>query len=388
MDRENIRIMKIYIILFTLFLVGSLVIAVFIIPNYFREYARMLVLLVWIGLFVITKPMENEKRIDKGKKGKVKITLVIVVSLYILYFISGIVIGYNKNPYSRNIISMLLNIVYVIGLVLTKQYVRDKITNAKKQKSIYIIITLLFAVTELSIKDALSASVSEQSLFEYISGNVIPQIIISAVCTYLVINSGFEVVYAYLLPIEIAKIILPIIPEYDWFVIAGLRIVLAIIVLYFNNYEDAVNARKLNRKQIRRENPIRKIPIFVIFVFFIIFIAGVLPYKPVAVISNSMIPSFKRGSIVITKKVDENYKELKIGDILEYGSSRGTIIHRITKTELQTNGDYVFTTKGDNNNSEDDQLVYQNQVKGVVKITFPYLGYPAVLFYENVLKNI
>lgn len=387
MEKENNKIIIMYISLLIVFLISSIIIAVFLIPKYFQEYARIANLLVWIGLFIVTRPMENEKVTIKSKRNRIRTILLIVIVGYLMYFASGILVGYRVNPYSRNILRILINIGYVTGIVLTKQYIRDKLVNNKKRISIYVIITIIFAITELSFKDLLASFGSAQTVFEFMCGELLPEIIKSAVCTYLVVEGGFQVAYAYRLPIEIAEVLLPIIPDFDWFAMAGFEIILAITVAIYNSYENVTRAKRLTRKEIRKASPVRNIPIVILLIILIAFIAGVLPYKPVAVMSNSMRPVFERGAVVITKKIDKDYQQINVGDILEYRTSRGTIIHRIVRIEVQKDGTYIYVTKGDNNDSEDSNVVYENQVLGIVKVSIPYIGYPAVLFSENVLKR-
>ena len=54
---------------------------------------------------------------------------------------------------------------------------------------------------------------------------------------------------------------------------------------------------------------------------------------------------------------------------------------------FKTTGDKkVFTTKGDNNVSADSEKVQESQVKGIVKMVIPYIGYPSVYFSQYVLN--
>ncbi|HBC85160.1 MAG TPA: signal peptidase I, partial [Clostridiales bacterium] len=118
-----------------------------------------------------------------------------------------------------------------------------------------------------------------------------------------------------------------------------------------------------------------------------VFIAGLFPYKPVAVMSNSMVPDFYRGYIVISKKIKkDDIKEIKVGDILEYQLESNVIIHRVIEIE-EKDGTRLFTTKGDNNDFPDMKKVEEKQVLGIVKFKIPYAGYPSVWFSEILFKR-
>ena len=77
--------------------------------------------------------------------------------------------------------------------------------------------------------------------------------------------------------------------------------------------------------------------------------------------SNSMIPEFDKNDIIIIKK----QKKYKKGDIITYVDKDGNLItHRII--EECENG---FYTKGDNNNTKDEEKVIYSQIAGKVIIT-------------------
>ena len=77
--------------------------------------------------------------------------------------------------------------------------------------------------------------------------------------------------------------------------------------------------------------------------------------------SNSMIPEFDKNDIIIIKKK----KKYKKGDIITYVDKDGNLItHRII--EECENG---FYTKGDNNNTKDEEKVIYSQIAGKVIVT-------------------
>ncbi len=97
-------------------------------------------------------------------------------------------------------------------------------------------------------------------------------------------------------------------------------------------------------------------------------------YKLLIVLSGSMEPQIKTGSLVITKS-EKNYK---VKDVVAFESSNNDLVtHRI---EGITNAGFV--TKGDANNTTDPGEILNNQVKGKVIFTIPYLGRIA-----NISKN-
>lgn len=82
-----------------------------------------------------------------------------------------------------------------------------------------------------------------------------------------------------------------------------------------------------------------------------------LPLRMLIVKSNSMYPNLKTNDIVIIKK----YSNYEKGDIITYSEDNYLITHRIIE---KNNNDFI--TKGDNNNSEDNELVKLENIKGKV----------------------
>lgn len=96
------------------------------------------------------------------------------------------------------------------------------------------------------------------------------------------------------------------------------------------------------------------------------------------VVSESMMPEYQIGDIIVTKKVKP--VSLKVGDDVTYVASaediRGiTITHRIIK-KRDENGKYYFITQGINNAVEDSEISEDNIYGKVIykTILFSFVG--------------
>ncbi|MBH9967984.1 signal peptidase I SipW [[Bacillus] enclensis] len=100
-----------------------------------------------------------------------------------------------------------------------------------------------------------------------------------------------------------------------------------------------------------------------------------LGYQLKTVLSGSMEPTFKTGSIIAVKPV-EDPASLKKGDVVTYLQQDNTIVtHRIMKV-IKNGENTMFQTKGDNNNDMDTQpVIAQNVVAKYTGFTIPFLGY-------------
>lgn len=106
---------------------------------------------------------------------------------------------------------------------------------------------------------------------------------------------------------------------------------------------------------------------------------GFLGYKPFIVLSGSMLPTIESGDLVIVKETDTAV--LKEGDVIAFREGNAVITHRIVKV-AEENGQKRFTTKGDNNNSDDPVTVSEGSVQGLYLYSIPMLG-SAALFIQT-----
>lgn len=115
--------------------------------------------------------------------------------------------------------------------------------------------------------------------------------------------------------------------------------------------------------------------ILVILVCFagILLVPKVFGVEPMAVLSGSMNPTYKVGSLIyVNTHVSQN--SIKVGDPITFKLEGNTVVtHRVVK--IKSDGSYV--TKGDANNTNDGGSVKYAAVVGVPIFTIPYLGYIA-----------
>jgi len=112
----------------------------------------------------------------------------------------------------------------------------------------------------------------------------------------------------------------------------------------------------------------------------------------VAVESNSMIPTFYKGDILIIQGVSDPdlYQDfLEIGDVIVFSpeSKAIPIVHRI----IDKNPDGTFQTMGDANNGRQlpsEKRIEPSQIHGKMLFIIPFLGWIKIGATEYLLPNI
>lgn len=148
-------------------------------------------------------------------------------------------------------------------------------------------------------------------------------------------------------------------------------------------YTDEEITKKLNRR-----NKIRRVIDFIIYpIVVILFICcGIIVLQVIKnpkempnlfgckafnVISGSMEPKLEVGDIVIAKRIE--IEDIKDGDIITFRQENTIITHRIVEI-IQEDGNVFYETKGDNNNTKDEELVKYEDIEGKFVFKIPKIG--------------
>ena len=102
-------------------------------------------------------------------------------------------------------------------------------------------------------------------------------------------------------------------------------------------------------------------------------------FSAYTIVSPSMVPAINVLDVVVTVRVDSP-EDLEKGDIITFNStdyrySGVTVTHRILDIEKTSSGEYLFTTKGDNNNTQDSSRINFDAIYGKVLFVIPKIGY-------------
>jgi len=102
-------------------------------------------------------------------------------------------------------------------------------------------------------------------------------------------------------------------------------------------------------------------------------IPSIFGYKPMSVLSGSMRPLLEPGDMIVVKDIKPT--DVSNGDVITYKVDETTLVtHRVVNI-VETNGEVMFETKGDANNTEDGGLVTSKQLVGALAFNIPKGGY-------------
>ncbi len=352
--------------------------------SFYNELINPIIWMIMCGACVVLNEGSNLR--IKGKGDKTQSLIIILIIYIIVYFLLGLVFGFEKTPYAKDVFSVLKNLWSFCGIIFFQEFIRETIIkNDKKNKLNYLFTIIIFMVLQLNINNFANHFSDFKSTFTYTSSVLLPSVLESAILTYLVYIGGAWFGIIYRLFVTAPPFIVPIIPDLDWFGLALVGISLPMAVYVYMNYIHVKATERLSRKERRKYNPVVYIPIFGFIAVLAGFVIGLFKYQPIAVVSGSMSPTFNRGDAVIVRKLNDQEKDkLKVGDIIQFVSGSKYVIHRIYDITNDEYGNKQFITKGDHNNAPDVTKANLQDVKAKISFIVPYIGYPSVWLSDTI----
>lgn len=113
---------------------------------------------------------------------------------------------------------------------------------------------------------------------------------------------------------------------------------------------------------------------------------SVFGITPMVVLSGSMSGTqeghIEVGDLIFTKRAAP--ETLKENDVISFVRDGAAVTHRITSIETDENGNLLFTTKGDANETEDTEKVTEEQIVGTYLARVPKVGDFAMFLQQPV----
>ena len=124
--------------------------------------------LIWLVLFVVTLKFFDRKNRVKAKTEKIQTIFIVILSYFIIYYITGLFFGFSKSPYAHDIISLIKNFWNYLVIVFFQEYVRSVIvSNYKKDYILLILSIFIFSIFELNIVSLTNNFSTIESVFKY-----------------------------------------------------------------------------------------------------------------------------------------------------------------------------------------------------------------------------
>lgn len=341
-------------------------------------------------------------RLSAGKGVILLAFSIAIVQIFIMIDI-GLITGFGYNPMSFAPLMIILNAALVFSSLVAIEISRTYIIRATASKRPVLALTLVsifFTFVLITFSELVYAISYVKPLFtvEFIGGTLIPTFTISLFATYLAWLGGPLASIAYRGPLLAFVWFMPILPDLPW----GFKTLIGVIppmigFIYVNYVASAKDFRRAGirlwgtrrlRINSRKEERHDKASV-IWWSFFAIasvvavwFSVGLFSVYPIVPYSGSMSPTLEVGDIAIIQEVSAS--SISSGDIIEYLTPQGPVVHRVV--EVRTEGrELYFITKGDANDAY-DAPVLSTQLRGKVIAIVPKIGWASILVKTAVFE--
>lgn len=369
MRKNNIVSISIYIIIF--FLIVASIIFGFKNIN-LNRIVQIIIVLVSIFTFILKR---KEHLVKENNFNNAKDILYDVLIIMLIYFLSGIIFGYTKNIYNYTFINILKEIIRLFLLSISIEYLRFYLSRHTNNKNVFIaLIVLLFSLLEINYVSIIKSISNNREVFILIFTTLIPIVVKNYVLTSIVNAHGFYSSFTYSYTYMLIIYLLPILPNYNLFLSSIIYSFIHIIIFGMIKNKNIIQAK------YHKKIYLQDILYFSLLLILLLFNFKLLPIKPNVIVSNSMVPTFKRGDLIIYVS-PKNFENIKKNDVIVFNNNNKIYSHRV-KRIIKYNNKISFVTKGDANGSVDNFLIKEKDILGKYIIRIPFIGYPSVFFNE------
>lgn len=351
-----------------------------LINNMNRIYLYIINPIFWITIAIFLRlALGRIYEKQKIKKDIIQYSLIAVLTYVIVYLISGLFITFGKNPYFTTLKGFVLNVWMFGTVIFAKEYIRYRLINNtfdKYKVKIATLISIVYILIEIRISRYIGlANVPIVFIIKEFAQRLMPLIAKNILYSYISIHTTCAPAICYDFLTSLFFWISPILPNSPWIMVAIIDTVIPVILWLYIRYEKSKSNAIKSKQEVESTDPRNIIPLVILIILAIWFAIGIFPIKPIAIATGSMEKELMVGDIAIIKKCKAN--DIIEGDVIEYQMEGYTVVHRVV-SKKQTNGEYFFITKGDNNAKEDAKPVAEDQLIGKAIFKVKYLGYPAI----------
>ena len=361
MKRDLIRI---YIIEILLIVILSL--ALFVSNVFDKKILALVLVLISALVCYLVKKKKPLSIFDR------QVTLL-MIGFGIIYIIIFYLMGYYKSTSTFSFYTIYHFILPFVAIIISSELLRKRLLmqNGKASKILtFISMVLIDLVIYTGVYDVTKLddmlTVLGFILFASISCNLL--------YNYITIRYGSKSVIIYRMITVLYAYFIPYIPDVYLFFRSFLRIIYPYIIYLIlewtyskTNYATAYNDRKKNILSITT--------VLIVMSLIIALISCRFRYGIIVVGSGSMTGSINKGDAVVFEQYHN--EPLKEGEVIIFKNINVDTVHRIVSIE-NINGVYRYYTKGDANQENDDGYRTKEDIKGIIRLKIPYIGYPTL----------
>ena len=377
MKKGYTKVLIIEVVMMIFLLVNSFIV------NILSNYLLVLFLFLSLCLFKILFDFEKDKH--RNTNDILLYLIIYLLIVVIIYYAIGFLTGFVRIPNYYTLYGLFNIILPIVLTIFISEFLRYQLLRKSEGNlKLIILTTVLFVLVDMTNSIYFADFSTGYNIIVFIGLTLLPSICKNIFSSYTSSQTGYKPAILLSLYLGLYRYILPIIPDFNEYVLSMFYlIVLTIITLLITKVlkSNSNIEQETDSKHSKRLFTFAYIFEAIFAIILIYFVSGYFKYYAIAIASDSMYPTFERGSVAIIRKIDENYNSLEVGDIIAYNHENRITAHRIAKI-TQIDDTRYFYTKGDANESIDNYMVRQEMILGTIDVYIPFIGYPTVWINE------
>lgn len=374
MKKSSSKLLIFDIILIIILLLNSFIL------NILNNYTYMAIFI--IAITILFKLLFGcEKDSHRYAKDIIMNMTIIYLSVFIVYYILGIFIGFVRTNTYYTFYGITTFIIPYIVIIIVKEYLRYQMLNKTEKSKLFLVLNVLFFILiDVAYIMNLKTLNTAYNVFVFIAINLLPIISNNIVATYIAKKVEYKPNIFWLLIANLYTVLLPIIPDTGLYIQALIRLLFPFTLL--SNTYKFCKKREHNIPLSREKRyGLILLPAVAILTFVLAYyVSGIFRYYAIAIASGSMQPNIYKGDVVIVDQ-EFNVDKLKKGQIIAYKYEGIIVVHRLADI-IKIDNKYYIYSKGDANESKDEYIIYEDMIMGVVDAKIPYIGLPTVWLSE------
>ena len=326
----------------------------------------------------------KKRGVPSYNKQEVAFLMAIIGAVFVmLYYLTGLKFGFYKNSYGLRLDIILKFILPIAATIVTTEIVRSII---RAQESVFadFISYLAFVVAEVLIHYSSSQIFNFSRFMDAVGMVFLPALIANLLYHYLAKRFGptpgiayriISILYIYVIPYESR------IPDS---LLAFANLLLPLIIYLFIDYLYEKKKRYALAKNTKLSATL-SVLVALIMTSLIMLVSNSFPVGAYVIATESMTGELNKGDIAIYVEYDE--QTIEEGQVIVFDNNGNNIVHRVVDIQ-NINGKNRYYTKGDANDDIDVGYVTDSDIKGLVELKVPYLGYPTLWLREFISKAL
>lgn len=351
----------------------AVLLIIFFIP--FETAGRIIAAVTFAVAAIAAFVMVKKRSILSINKQQVLLIMSVIAVVYLmLYYLTGIKVGFYHNIFGWNLTSFLSRLIPATVIIVCSEVYRW-IIRAQNDRASDILCYLSCLLAEMIVCSTANVAISSFSSFmRLVAETMFPAIIANLLYGYLSKRYGYYPNIVYRLVTTLYLFIIPVLPALSSAISSFINLLLPIAIYLFIDSMFEKKRRYALAKKSKLEIPITII-VVAIMLFTVMVISNHFYIGSYVIATESMTGELNKGDAAIYERYED--QTVIEGQVIAFEQNDMVVIHRVVDIQI-INGQNRYFTKGDANENKDSGFIYDSDIIGLVSFKIPYIGFPTL----------